>query len=309
MIKIAHNKKDNIAKLIALITAIVLWFIVMNEQNPPADMTYQVPLHVKNVQADHFVSHDNDVVEVVVRGPRSIVASVPEDEFYAYLDMADLADGHHKVKVHVAVPSGLELVGVTPDKCDITLDKMVQETRKVELAYSGLATEGVKVDEVKTEVEKVKLDGPSLLVGQVAKVVAHIDLDKKEQDFSEEVDIIAVDSTGNEISGVTITPNKTSIKGKVISVPVEKTVDVNFQMIGELPAELALKGLKADADTIVISGYRPNVEKVKSLKTEPLNLSNITGSTTVALSILFPEGISADKQTITVTIDVVRKAR
>lgn len=309
MIKIAHNKKDNIAKLIALITAIVLWFIVMNEQNPPADMTYQVPLHVKNVQADHFVSHDNDTVEVVVRGPRSIVASVPEDEFYAYLDMADLAEGYHKVKVHVVVPSGLELVGVTPDKCDITLDKMVQETRKVELAYSGLATEGVKVDEVKTEVEKVKLDGPSLLVSQVAKVVAHIDLDKKEQDFSEEVDIIAVDSAGNEISGVTITPNKTSIKGKVISVPVEKTVDVNFQMIGELPAELALKGLKADADTIVISGYRSNVEKVTSLKTEPLNLSNITGSTTVALSILFPEGISANKQTITVTIDVVRKAR
>lgn len=309
MIKIAHNKKDNIAKLIALITAIVLWFIVMNEQNPPADVTYQVPLHVKNVQADHFVSHDNDMVEVVVRGPRSIVASVPEDEFYAYLDMADVAEGYHKVKVHVVVPSGLELVGVTPDKCDITLDKMVQETRKVELAYSGLATEGVKVDAVKTEIEKVKLDGPSLLVGQVAKVVAHIDLDKKEQDFSEEVDIIAVDSAGNEISGVTITPNKTSIKGKVISVPVEKTVDVNFQMIGELPAELALKGLKADADKIVISGYRPNVEKVTSLKTEPLNLSNITGSTTVALSILFPEGISADKQTIIVTIDVVRKAR
>lgn len=309
MIKIAHNKKDNIAKLIALITAIVLWFIVMNEQNPPADVTYQVPLHVKNVQADHFVGHDNDMVEVVVRGPRSIVASVPEDEFYAYLDMADVAEGYHKVKVHVVVPSGLELVGVTPDKCDITLDKMVQETRKVELAYSGLATEGVKVDAVKTEIEKVKLDGPSLLVGQVAKVVAHIDLDKKEQDFSEEVDIIAVDSAGNEISGVTITPNKTSIKGKVISVPVEKTVDVNFQMIGELPAELALKGLKADADKIVISGYRPNVEKVTSLKTEPLNLSNITGSTTVALSILFPEGISADKQTIIVTIDVVRKAR
>lgn len=107
MIKIAHNKKDNIAKLIALITAIVLWFIVMNEQNPPADVTYQVPLHVKNVQADHFVSHDNDMVEVVVRGPRSIVASVPEDEFYAYLDMADVAEGYHKVKVHVVVPLSL----------------------------------------------------------------------------------------------------------------------------------------------------------------------------------------------------------
>lgn len=309
MIKIAHNKKDNIAKLIALITAIALWFIVMNEQNPPADVTYQVPLHVRNVQADHFVSYDNDTVEVVVRGPRSIVASVPEDEFYAYIDMADLTEGYHKVKVHVVVPSGLELVGVSPDKCDVTLDKMVAENRKVELAYSGLATEGVKVDEVKTEVEKVKLEGASLLVGQVAKVVAHINLDKKDEDFSEEVDIVAVDSEGKEVSGVTVTPNKTSIKGKVISVPIEKTVDVTFQMIGELPAELALKGIKADADTVVISGYRPNVEKVTSLKTEPLNLSNIMGSTTVALSILFPEGISAEKQTITVTIDVIKKAR
>lgn len=47
MVKFANNK-DNIAKLTALITAIVLWFIVMNEQNPPADATYQVPLHVRD---------------------------------------------------------------------------------------------------------------------------------------------------------------------------------------------------------------------------------------------------------------------
>lgn len=309
MIKIARNHKDNIAKVVALITAIVLWFIVMNEQNPPADMTYHVPLHVRNVQADHFVSHDNDTVDVVVRGPRSIVASVPEDEFYAYLDMADLSEGHHKVKVHVVVPQGVELVSVSPDKCDITLDKMVRETRKVEAVCSGLATEGVKVDEVKTEVESVKLDGPSLLVSRVAKVIAHIELDKQDKDFSEEADITAVDSDGNVIGGVTITPNKTAIKGKVISVPIEKTVDVNFRMIGELPTEFALKGIRADADTVVISGYRPNVEAVSSLNTEPLNLSNIMGSTTVALRILFPEGISAEKQTITVTIDVVKKAR
>lgn len=309
MMKIARNHKDNIAKVVALITAIVLWFIVMNEQNPPADVTYRVPLHVRNVQSDHFVSHDSDMVEVVVRGPRSIVASVPEDEFYAYLDMADLADGYHKVKVHVAVPQGVELVGITPDKCDITLDKMVEEKRKVELAYSGVATEGLKIDEVKTDVEKVTIGGPGLVIDRVAKVVAHVDLEQKEEDFSEEAEIVAIDADGNQISGITITPNKTEIKGKVISVPIEKTVDVNFQMIGELAPELALKGIKADADTIVISGYRPNVEAISSLKTEPLDLSNIIRSTTLALPIQFPEGISAEKQTITVTIDVVRKAR
>lgn len=308
MMKIAHNK-DNIAKLTALITAIVLWFVVMNEQNPPADVTYQVPLHVRNVQSDHFVSPTEETVEVVVRGPRSVVASASIDEFYAYLDMAQLPTGYHKVKVHVVVPSGLEFVSVSPDKCEVTLDKMVQEKRKTELSYSGLATEGVKVDDVKVEVEEVTLDGPSLLVGQVAKVIAHVDLAKKEQDFSEEATLKAVDSEGKEVTGVTITPSKSAIKGKVISVPVSKTVDVNFQMIGDMPSEFALKTIKADVDKVVISGYRPNVEAVKSLGTEPLNLSNITGNTAMQLRILFPEGITSDKKTITVTVDVVKKAR
>ncbi len=308
MMKFARNK-DNIAKLTALITAIVLWFIVMNEQNPPADATYSVPLHVRNVQAEHFISHNNESVEIVVRGPRSIVGAASADEFYAYIDMAQLPTGNHKMKVHVVTPSGLELIGATPDKCDVTLDKMITEKRKVELAYSGLATEGVKVDEVKMNVEEVTLDGPSLVLGRVAKIVAHIDLAKKEQDFSEEAALKAVDSEGQEITGLTITPSKSMIKGKVISVPVNKTVDVNFQMVGNMPAGLALKSIKADTDQIVISGYRPNLENIAALNTEPLDLSNVTDSTTVQLRVILPEGITTEQKTINVSVDVIRKAR
>lgn len=308
MVKFARNK-DNIAKITALITAIVLWFIVMNEQNPPADATYQVPLHVRNVQADHFISHNDESVDVIVRGPRSIVGSASVDEFYAYIDMAQLPTGHHKVKIHVVTPSGLELIGVAPDKCEVTLDKMIKENRKVELAYSGLATEGVKVDEVKVDVEEVTIDGPSLVLGRVEKVIAHIDLAKKEQDFSEEAVFKAVDSEGQEVTGLTITPSKATIKGKVISVPVNKTVDVNFQMVGNMPPGLALKSIKADIDQIVISGYRPNLEDITALNAEPLDLSNITESTTVQLRVILPEGITAEQKTITVSVDVVRKAR
>ena len=308
MVKFARNK-DNIAKLTALITAIVLWFIVMNEQNPPADATYHVPLHIRNVQADHFVSNNNETVDVVVRGPRSIVGSAASDEFYAYIDMAQLPTGHHKVKVHVVTPSGLELIGVTPDKCEVTLDKMLKEKRKVELAYSGLATEGVKVDEVKVDVEEVTLDGPSLVLERVSKVIAHIDLANKEQDFAEEAVLKAVDGEGNEIAGLTIVPNKSMIKGKVISVPVNKTVDVNFQMVGDMPNGFALKSIKANIDQIVISGYRPNLEGITALQTEPLNLSNITSSTTVDLKVVLPEGITTEQKTISVTVDVIRKAK
>lgn len=308
MMKFARNK-DNIAKLTALITAIVLWFVVMNEQNPPADVTYQVPLHIRNVQADHFVSQNDEKVDVTVRGPRSVVASAAVDEFYAYLDMAQLDTGTHKVKVHAVVPSSLEIVAITPDKCSVTLDKMVRQNRKVELAYSGLATEGVRVDAVKTEVEEVVLDGPSLLLDKVTTVVAHVDLAGKEQDFSEEAVIKALDSEGKEVTGITIAPDKTAIQGKVISVPVSKTVKVSFQTVGNLPSDLELKDVEMNRNEVAVSGYRPNVEAVDSLKTEPLNLSNITGSTTVELKIVFPEGITSDVQTIAVTLDVAKKGR
>lgn len=308
MMKFARNK-DNIAKLTALITAIVLWFVVMNEQNPPADVTYQVPLHIRNVQADHFVSQNDEKVDVTVRGPRSVVASAAVDEFYAYLDMAQLDTGTHKVKVHAVVPSSLEIVAITPDKCSVTLDKMMRQNRKVELAYSGLATDGVRVDAVKAEVEEVVLDGPSLLLDKVTNVVAHVDLAGKEQDFSEEAVIKALDSEGKEVTGITIAPDKTAIQGKVISVPVSKTVKVSFQTVGNLPSDLELKDVELNRNEVAVSGYRPNVEAVDSLKTEPLNLSNITGSTTVELKIVFPEGITSDVQTIAVTIDVAKKGR
>lgn len=308
MMKFARNK-DNIAKLTALITAIVLWFIVMNEQNPPADVTYQVPLHIRNVQAEHFVSQNDEKVDVTVRGPRSVVASAAVDEFYAYLDMAQLETGTHKVKVHVVVPSSLEIVAIAPDKCNVTLDKMVRQNRKVELAYSGLATEGVRVDQVKTDVEEVTLDGPSLLLARVANTVAHVDLADKQQDFTEEATIKAIDSEGKEVTGITIVPDKTVIQGKVISVPVSRKVKVSLHTVGNLPSDLELKAVNIAQEEVSVSGYRPNVEAIDSIGTEPLNLSNITGSATVELKIELPEGITSETKTIKVTIDVAQKAK
>lgn len=308
MMKFARNK-DNIAKLTALITAIVLWFVVMNEQNPPADVTYQVPLHIRNVQADHFVSQNDEKVDITVRGPRSVVASAAVDEFYAYLDMAQLATGTHKVKVHVVVPSSLEIVAIAPDKCNVTLDKMVRQNRKVELAYSGLATEGVRVDAVKTAVEEVTLDGPSLLLARVANIVAHVDLAGKQQDFTEEATIKALDSDGKEVTGITITPDKTVIQGKVISVPVSRKVKVSLRTVGNLPGDLEMKAIDMEEDEVAVSGYRPNVEAIDSIGTKPLNLSTVTDSATIELELDLPEGITSETKTIAVTVDVAKKAK
>ncbi|MBO5245033.1 MAG: hypothetical protein J6B02_02920, partial [Selenomonadales bacterium] len=119
----------------------------------------------------------------------------------------------------------------------------------------------------------------------------------------------ALDSEGKEVTGITITPDKTAIQGKVISVPVSKKVKVSYRTTGTLPSDLELKGVETNISEVAVSGYLPNVEAVDSLSTEPLNLSNITGSTTVELKIDLPEGITADVQTIAVTLNIAKKEK
>ena len=65
-----------VAKILALILAFILWIYVMNEQNPPVEATFSVPLEVQNL-ADPLILQDApDYIRIKVKGPRSIVAGI-----------------------------------------------------------------------------------------------------------------------------------------------------------------------------------------------------------------------------------------
>ena len=117
---------------------------------------------------------------------------------------------------------------------------------------------------------------------------------------------MAVDSDGNEISGVQISE---SIGKLTVSVGGSKQVKVNVVKQGMLPSNYTLKGINLSVESVNIIGDTDIIKSIHQVDTEPIDLSNITESQTVNVKLNLPEGIYLmdNVSSITANIEVVKK--
>ena len=151
---VQHNL---LAKIAALIVAIVLWLYVMNDQNPSMEASYTVPVVMEHVPDGYQMHAADDTVTLRVRGARSSFVTADNSDFHARVNLSDFTEGDRLYAVETSIPYGFELVSVSPDRIDVTLDRIVQRVFSVLLTVNGTPAEGFTVDRVHQSVEKLSL--------------------------------------------------------------------------------------------------------------------------------------------------------
>ena len=81
------------AKIVALGVAVVLWIVVMSDQNPAIEGSFTVPVAVVNSPEGYKVTKSEDTVKIKVRGARSLFVSATADDFRAYVDLGGAEAG------------------------------------------------------------------------------------------------------------------------------------------------------------------------------------------------------------------------
>lgn len=297
-------KKNIATKILAFILAVILWVYVMNEQNPPLETSFQVPLEIRNLGANYTVVDVPDTVRIKVRGTRGMLAGIGMQDIKAYLDLKGIAEGRHAILVHAITPAGLELVEVNPDKVLLRLDTGVSRQLPVEIRPSGTPESGSVVNKIVANLDQVTVEGPKSLVDSVGRVVAIVDLTGKKADFTNEVSVTVLDREGKELEGVSIYPGKINVSCTIAKASLKKVVDIKTVVTGTLPGGIVLKRLTTEPDKIEISGDPKVVNKIDVVYTEPINITNVTKDTIQEIRLRPIEGITASRDSVTVHINV-----
>ena len=193
-------------KIMAILTAIILWFYVMNEQNPAIEATITREVQLVNVPEGAVVSLEKDKVQLKVRALRSFFVSTGTNEFRAQIDAEDLPEGHNMEKVEVILPHGFELLEVDPPELKVVVDSVVKRTVGVSIVTTGNPADGVTLASVSGDMQQAELVGPRSKVRQVTKVIAYVPLTGHDKDFTQRVPMLPVDKEGRVIDDVTATP-------------------------------------------------------------------------------------------------------
>ena len=296
------------AKIVALGVAVVLWVVVMNEQNPSIESTSTVPLAVVNSPEGYKVTKIEDTVKIRVRGPRSLFVSATAEDFRAYVDLGGAEDGTQSYKVQTALPQGFELVEVQPESVEFHLDKIIEKQVHADIIVTGSSAPGTTVAKVTQTSPVVTIEGPQSAVESVVRVVGYVGLSGNQNDFDLQVPLAALNADGREVQGVKVVPASMEVSVQLARGLTKKIVTIHPVFKGSLPSGLTLGDVRTDPMKIEIAGEAKTLEGVSAVDTEEIDLSSLTESKKFTVKLHLPSGVTVTNPEVNVSIAVKKES-
>ena len=258
-------------KIICFLLAIVLWFVIINEQNPLSEGSYTVPITVENLNSQYITSNVPKTVYVRLSGPRNTIINVGPSDIKAYIDLSDVQEGTVDVPIHVEIPSGTELKKQSMTSTKITVDVYTVKEFKLTPHIVGNLDEKDFISELKIVPEKVVVSGARRLIQEVSQAVIEVPVNQRNSDFALMAPIHLYDSEGSPVEGLEMTPWQSNVKVTIGHDAMSKSVPLNVNITGQT----ANKTVTIQPTSIQIRGSDDTLRSISSIDLPDINVENM----------------------------------
>lgn len=301
--KLKNNTK---IKLIALLSAVVLWMYVMAVVDPEETKLFEdVPVTITNLDdlldKDLVVYPDTEITaNVYVTGTLSNIQKINKDDIQVYGQINQPIEGKNEIYLR-ATPSQRVTYEFKNSVTIINLEKVIEENKSIDVIINGNSKGNVDSVELENIKDGINVSGPRSLVQEVDKIVAELSVQNKIDDFNTTLNLNPVDEKGNVVTGVDL--EITSVNAKVVLLK-EKIVPIKIKYIDENTENSNLSDYKLSQETVLIKGKKEIVDKIQFISTQAINLLDINQSETKDVNLEIPEGITSETKYITIKLNV-----
>ncbi len=306
------NEKRGVVQIVCVLLAFCLWLYVTSIENPnksseikdiPVDIINSEVLRESNLALS---PNQNFTVNLRIEGPANAVYSAKVADFKVTADLGTyvLKKGENNVPVRVVnYPQDVNVMNTGVLSIKINVEEYTEKYVNVVSKVDTFFKEGFVERAVEFTPQSVKIYGPESAVSKVESVALIGETKDISEDFESEYELIPIDSEGTVVKGVSLDRSKGTLKmqvGKGTEVPIK------VKYTGSLKNGLSIEKETLSKGKVSIIGDPKNVENIKYIETEPLNLSDIVSSKDVNLKLSIPEGItvSLDEQYVTVSLKI-----
>lgn len=271
------NIFDNIGlKLLALLIAFLMWFVVMNYEDGVVTKTIS-GIPVEMINGDSIIANgnlynvtDGESVEIIVRGPRSIVENLEANDFVATADLSHLSVTNSTtidVITNSNIPnSSAKKLTITPVNQYVTLS-IEEESEKsipVRVITTGDAEEGYAPGSPVPTPNMVTVTGPESVLANIVEARAVVDISGAKEDIVKIVNLGCIDGYGSAVQKDNISLSASTVS---VNVPIyqTKTVNINVNTAGKLKDGYGIKAINYEPSSIVIAGTPEDLESIDSI--------------------------------------------
>lgn len=301
-------RKENIwARIICLFVACGLWIYVMTDQNPIVERSVEVRLQQTNLPGNMMVFNVPDKILVKVRGSRTqLSADNIDNQISAAINLKNVTEGQQSVPIAVTFQGG-EVVAVTPRDVSIYVDTVNEKKVPVTTRIVGAVSSDMTIGTSTITPPEVTLRGATHRIDKVNRVVAPIDVTDHTGSFQAESELVAVSDDGYDIPNMKIIPDRVMVQATMVSQMLSTNVPVKPVMSGTLPDGVVVTKTEIVPESIRVTAPPSVLKDLQEVKTKPVDISKLTGSSAVAAELELPEKVIPEIRTVQIKISVERQ--
>ena len=292
------------AKIMAIIGAVVMWGFVMNEQNPSVNSTITVPIYTMNAPEGYQVEMEVREVTLRVRAPRASFTSVKDDDFKAYVDLAEAAEGKNDIKVRTVVPQGFEVLEVSVPHVQVTLEALMEKVMSLDIQVTGNTGAGSALERIIPDKDSAKITGPRSAVSKVARLVGYLPLGNNTTDFKSKVKLTPVDSDGNIVGSVVVVPQEVEITAKIMNGVEKKLIPIKVVYSGTPARKFVVAGAVAQPERLEVIGKKDQLANMNEINTEMISIDGVQEDVNKEVNLELPDGIIVPSKRVSVKISI-----
>ena len=315
--------KDFGWKLLSLVIAIALWFIVLNIQNPVESRNFSANLTLNHLQlleesglvVTNQEELENTKISIRIRAQRLTLDRIYQnrDDIEAYidfgtLDLEEMIGKEISVAVQIRLPAGSsnsEIELRSPANVTVLVEYAGSKEVPVEVTAGEAEQSAFAQPEISPST--VTVTGPTSKIEQVVSAQGVITADPLTDDTTYTVTLQAVDSTGAAVEGVTLSQEECQV---YLPPKQSKRVQLVTEAVGTPADGYVVAEVTCTPSWVYIIGEEEILATIDEIRLPSVSVEgrDDTVNSNYALSYLLPDGVSLkenepDRATITITLE------
>ena len=312
--------KNNLGlKIIAVIFSVLLWWLVVNIDDPMDTKQYIVNVSVINTEVITNVGKSFQILDntnsatVTVKGRRKILGEIKTSHIVATADLREMQDFSVPIRIKIAGFEGsYETATAYPQNIQVSVEDTQKKTFPITAVATGTPRDGYVVGGMTVSPQSVDISGPESMVKKISKVVAKVDVSEISSDTTMETELIYYDAADNRIDKTLLSSNCDK-NGVTVSVDIwhTKKVSLNFDTSGiRTEAGYVFTGIEVEPQSIRVAGADELLNELTQIdiKADELKISKLDANEEVVVDIskyLPDEIILADSDGNNVVVRII----
>lgn len=277
-------------KILALLIAIIVWWVVMNIDDPLVKKTISginVELRNDDDLTDRGYIYEVDsgsVITITVRAPESVAKDLKASDFVAYADLSQLSPLTDSANITIEciksdVKSDIKEITSKVQVVKLNIDNKETEEIPVTINITGSPADNYILGDKSISQNKIEVTGAASVIEKIASAVISYDVSNMMQSVSEMVTPVFYDGDGNVIDSSSLQLSRNSLKLNVEILPT-KWITVTV-----IPTVTTADGYKMieytqSFDRIKIAGTSDSLAAINTLAipSDAIELENIAES-------------------------------